>query len=283
MTLTIDPTSPTPAYQQIELHIAERIRRGRLDAGDRLAPERELAESLGVSRMTVRQAYEGLERRGLIERGVGRGTFVSAPKLDLDHRSHVAGFSEQIEAAGLEPGAELLLRERRAPSDEARVALALGENAAVLHARRLRFAGGVPLAIEDFWLPLELFPGIDELDLSGSIYELMRERYGRAPVRAVERLEPIHATAPDARALNVRPRSPLMLVERIAYDADGTPIEFARDRHRGDRARFVIEVAPRGNHGDGSPRGNRGDGASSRGNHADGTSPRANHGDGTSP
>jgi hypothetical protein len=102
-------------------------------------------------------------------------------------------------------------------------------------------------------------------------------------VRAVERLEPIHATAPDARALNVRPRSPLMLVERIAYDADGTPIEFARDRHRGDRARFVIEVAPRGNHGDGSPRGNRGDGASSRGNHADGTSPRANHGDGTSP
>src|SRR6185312_9296049 len=100
------------------------IRRGRLSAGDRLAPERELAESLGVSRMTVRQAYEGLERRGLIERGVGRGTFVSAPKLDLDHRSQVAGFSEQMAAAGLEPSSELLLRERRAPSDEARVALA---------------------------------------------------------------------------------------------------------------------------------------------------------------
>jgi DNA-binding GntR family transcriptional regulator len=250
MTLTIDPTSSTPAYQQIELHIAERIRRGRLAAGDRLAPERELADSLGVSRMTVRQAYEGLERRGLIDRGVGRGTFVAAPKLDLDHRSHVSGFSEQVEAAGLEPSSELLLRERRAPSDDARAALALGEDAVVLHLRRLRSAGGVPLAIEDFWLPLELFPGIEELDLSGSIYELMRERYRRPPVRAVERLEPIHATAPDARALNVRPRSPLMLVERIAYDADGTPVEFARDRHRGDRARFVIEVAPRVNNGE---------------------------------
>ena len=64
-------------------------------------------------------------------------------------------------------------------------------------------------------------------------------------MRAIERLEPIHATAPDARALERAPRSPLMLVERIAYDADGTPVEFARDRHRGDRARFVIEVAPR--------------------------------------
>jgi GntR family transcriptional regulator len=249
MTLTIDPTSSTPAYQQIELNIAERIRRGRLVAGERLAPERDLAESLGVSRMTVRQAYEGLERRGLIERGVGRGTFVSAPKLDLDHRSHVAGFTEQIEAAGLEPRSELLLLERRAPIDEARRALGLGDDAVVLHARRLRSAGGVPLAIEDFWLPLELFPGIEELDLGGSIYELMRERYGRRPVRAVERLEAIHATAPDARALKVRARSPLMLVERIAYDADGIPVEFARDRHRGDRARFLIEVAPRVNGG----------------------------------
>ena len=103
----------------------------------------------------------------------------------------------------------------------------------------------MPLTIEEFWVPLEHFPGIEGLDLSGSIYALMGERYERAPARAVERLEPVHATAPDARALGVRARSPLMLVERIAYDAGGTPVEFARDRHRGDRARFVIEVAPR--------------------------------------
>ena len=37
-----------------------------------------------------------------------------------------------------------------------------------------------------------------------------------------------------------------MLVERVAYDAEGVPVEFARDRHRGDRARFVIEVVPDG-------------------------------------
>jgi DNA-binding GntR family transcriptional regulator len=43
----------------------------------------------------------------------------------------------------------------------------------------------------------------------------------------------------------VRARTPLMRVERIAYDAEGTPVEYAEDRHRGDRARFVVEVAPR--------------------------------------
>ena len=35
-----------------------------------------------------------------------------------------------------------------------------------------------------------------------------------------------------------------MLVERVAYAADGTAVEFAHDRHRGDRARFVIRVVP---------------------------------------
>ena len=40
----------------------------------------------------------------------------------------------------------------------------------------------------------------------------------------------------------MRQGSPLMLVERVAYAADGPAVEWARDRHRGDRARFVVEV-----------------------------------------
>ena len=60
----------------------------------------------------------------------------------------------------------------------------------------------------------------------------------------MERLEPVAAGAHEAEALGVPEGSPLMLVERVAYAADGTPVEFARDRHRGDRARFVVRVVP---------------------------------------
>jgi GntR family transcriptional regulator len=41
----------------------------------------------------------------------------------------------------------------------------------------------------------------------------------------------------------VAPGAALMLVERTAFDAGDVPVEYARDLHRGDRARFVVEAA----------------------------------------
>lgn len=246
MKLTLDPLSGRPAYQQIEAQVTGMIDSGTLGPGDRLPPERELAASLGVSRMTIRQAFDALARRGLVERGVGRGTFVAAPRVELDRSSRVAGFSEQMERAGLEPAAVVTAAHVRAAPTAIAAALHLRPGDPVARIQRVRSGGGVPLTVEDTWVPDALFPGLCDLDLSGSIYTLMADRYGHRPVRAVERLEPVAARSADAAALGVRARSPLMLVERVAYDADGVPVEYAQDRHRGDRARFVVEVAPRG-------------------------------------
>ncbi len=52
---------------------------GKLEPGDRLPPERELAAHLGVSRVSVREALRELENRGLIDRRPGRGTIVLKP------------------------------------------------------------------------------------------------------------------------------------------------------------------------------------------------------------
>jgi GntR family transcriptional regulator len=242
MRLHLDHASGVPIHLQIEDQLAALVTGGRLRSGDRLPPERELAADLGVSRMTVRQALASLAARGVLERGVGRGTFVAEPKVEHDH-TRVAGFTAQMEAAGLEPGAKVLQAAVGPAPPEVADALALGDGAAAVHVARLRSGGGQPLTLESSWIPDERFPGFLEQDLRGSLYALMRDAYGLAPVRAVERLEPVLAGAAEAEALGVAPRSPLMLVERTAYAADGTPVEHARDRHRGDRARFVVEVA----------------------------------------
>jgi GntR family transcriptional regulator len=110
---------------------------------------------------------------------------------------------------------------------------------------RVRLGGGVPLALEDSWIPTDRFPGFASHDLSGSLYALMRDEYGLEPVRAFERLEPVAARRHEARALEIAERAPLMLVERAASAADGSVVEFARDRWRGDRARFTIQVSAR--------------------------------------
>jgi DNA-binding GntR family transcriptional regulator len=234
--------SDVPAHVQIEEQLAERIASHELAAGERLPPERELAKGLGVSRMTVRQALSSLDARGLVERGVGRGTFVAHRKLDHD-LTRVAGLTERLERQGLEPGAKVREVLEREASWAIAAGLELEPGSSVVRIRRLRLGSGVPLVLEDSWVPGELFPGIAERDLSGSIYALMRDEYGLEPVRAVERLEPVVARPHEAKALKVETGAPLMLVERTAYAADGTPVEFARDRHRGDRARWIVKVS----------------------------------------
>ena len=87
---------------------ADRIESGRLGAGERLPPERDLAEALSVSRMTVRQALASLAARGLVERGVGRGTFVREARPVLHDLTRVAGFTAEVERQGLEAGARIL-------------------------------------------------------------------------------------------------------------------------------------------------------------------------------
>jgi GntR family transcriptional repressor for pyruvate dehydrogenase complex len=64
-------------YQQITEQIQNLVMEGTLRPGDKLPPERELAEQFGVSRTAVREAVKALREKGLVEIQPGRGTFIT--------------------------------------------------------------------------------------------------------------------------------------------------------------------------------------------------------------
>jgi GntR family transcriptional regulator len=229
------------AYVQIEEELAERIRTGMLRPGDRIPPERELAEQMQVSRMTVRQALGRLADRGLLVRERGRGTFVSEPKL-IQSLSRLNGFYDQMVRQGILPSSRLLSGEQVLASAAVAQVLDLRIAEPLYKVVRLRLGGGVPLALETSFFPARLVPGLLDYDLERhSIYRLM-EHYDARPVRATQSLEPVPARDLEAEALEVPPGSPVMLVERIAWDAQDRPVEYAKDIYRGDRSRFVAEL-----------------------------------------
>lgn len=208
-------------YAAIIAEIEQAIADGELAAGDRLPPERALAEAHGVSRMTVRQALQTLESRGLLTRAIGRngGSFVAAPKLERDLGTF-SGLSEQLARRGIAAGARVL--SARETDDGVEIV-------------RVRLADGVPFALEHSTFPVR-FAFLLDCDLHGSLYELLG---GDAPVRAVERIEPVLADAHAAALLDVRAGDPLLLVDRTAYGGGGELVESARDLFRGDRTRIV--------------------------------------------
>lgn len=73
----LDTNSDIPLYRQLARHISGLIVAGTLGRGDRLPATRELASQLGLNRTTISAAYEILEKDGLVEGHVGRGSFVS--------------------------------------------------------------------------------------------------------------------------------------------------------------------------------------------------------------
>ena len=236
------PTRGLPAYLQIEEELASQIEQGALAAGERLPSERELADNLGVSRMTLRQALGRLERRGLIARLQGSGTFVSEPKL-LHQANVLRGFFQESMGQGIVPTSKTLTRERIVATRALAETLGLHLGEEVYEVVRLRFARNVPAVLETSFFPAVLFPGLLDLDLDhASIYRLMEERYACSPAHAVQAMEAIAAQAAEAALLGVEAGSPLMLLERTTWDADGRPIEHARDLYRADRSRFVTEL-----------------------------------------
>ena len=91
MILELDRQSHAPLYTQIAAQVRGLIERGVLKIGDRLPPNRELAETLGVNRSTVATAYDELLADGLIAARVGSGTFVAAvPVAPLSLRTEAA-------------------------------------------------------------------------------------------------------------------------------------------------------------------------------------------------
>lgn len=208
-------------YAAIIAEIEQAIADGRLAPGDRLPAERALAEEHGVSRMTVRQALQSLEARGLLRRTIGRngGSFVARPKVERDLGTF-SGLSEQLARQGVAAGARVL---------------SAREVDGAVEIARVRYADGEPFALERSTFPGR-FRWLLERDLTGSLYELLGDD---APVRAVERIEPVAADADDAAALGLRVGAPLLLVDRVAYDTDGEVVETARDVFRGDRTRIV--------------------------------------------
>ena len=236
-------SAEAPRYREVADALQRQIDAGELDAHDRLASEREIAERFGLSRMTARQAVELLVRRGVVYRRPGSGTYVSPPRV-VHSLQRLAGFSEQMRLQGIRPSGRVLeMRSTAEPDAAVRGALGLGDGDAAWIVRRLRYGDDEPLLLETFWVPREVCAelGADEL-ADQSLYTVMRGRYGIEPESAETSLEPAALNPADARHLTVRPGSPAILVVRTTRDGAGRAIEFARDLYRGDRARFDLTL-----------------------------------------
>jgi GntR family transcriptional regulator len=182
-----------------------------------------------------------LAREQRIERTRGRGTFVLHRRLDLNFGGN-RSFTDEMQTRGLDPTTRLIAARPESAGEAVAAGLEVEVGSPTLYVERVRLAGGEPLLLEQVHLPADRFPGLLASDLErNSLYDLIVERYSTPIVRAREALEPVLLRTREARLLDQAPGRPALLVEGVAYAADGRPVEFARSFVRGDRTRYYVE------------------------------------------
>ncbi len=227
---------------QIVLQLKDNIINGDYHDGDRLPSVQELAAQFGVSISSVREALKKLEALDFVEIIHGRGVFVRSPQMNWQAR--FTSFSETVQQQGKVPGARLLSSGTCPAPAQVAAQLGMSEGSPVYTLRRLRLADGQPVAIEDSYLPASRFPNLLEKYRDPmSLYHLMQTEYGIRPESGLQILQAVLVQAEESALLHVDQGSPGLLVNTIAYDAEGLPVEYGTSLFRADQYRYVVRLS----------------------------------------
>lgn len=238
---TLERASSLPLYRQIEGILRAELA-GADDGNHKTLTEVGLTQRFGVSRYTVRQALEELRRAGLIDRQKKRGTIPAPRPLIQQPLEGIYSFGRSMAGLGLAPQSRVLSLQSTPANDELSRLLELASlDEPLVELVRLRRAGGEPLVVETIWLPEALVPGIRHVDLTGSVYDAIRDLYRLEITSAHESIRPVVIDARNARLLQVAKGSPGFFVERVSYMRE-KPVEVRHSLIRGDRYLYSVRL-----------------------------------------
>ena len=238
----LDIKNSRPFYLQLTDLIKEQIGCKIWQLDEMIPSEYELADMYGISIGTVKKALSVLVDEGILYRRQGKGTFVNRPNFK---RSFMRFFRYGVDESTNERtlSSRVLSSDIITPAKSIRDILNLAHNDKTIVINRIRYLDDLPLVLEDLYLPLKVFRGFDEIDISHELlYPIYDKKFKTPIIWAEESLQPTIADSRLAETLKINTGDPVISVERIAYTYGDEPVEFRSGIGRGDKFRYHIEI-----------------------------------------
>ncbi len=240
----IDPDNPIPKYIQISTWIRDLIKSGRYEKGAYLPSEVELAKICQVNRNTLRQAVSELTAAGILKKEKGLGTYVCTDvPIDIRHRlKSISSFSDDLRELGIREKTRIVRKGTEEAKERVAGRLLLGPGGKVVAIRRLRTGDKVPFIYEESYLPYVKFREILEMDLTGSMYQILYERFNVTLARSEQTIRAVNLKGRIAAYLGVPENSAAFFMESLTYDENNIPVELLHSYYRGDKYVFEVEL-----------------------------------------
>jgi GntR family transcriptional regulator len=235
----IDKKSPIPVYYQLKKLIAAKIAAGEFRPNQPIPSERELGETLQISRMTVRQALNQLVNEGVLYRKKGKGTFVAKLKIE---QHNIMSFSEMVKNKGLIPATKVLFFEKALPTPDLVELLDLNKTDLLYQIRRLRLANETPIGIETVFIPEKFCPDLELLDLTASLYQIIREAYSLTISYVDNEIEASLPLPNEQELLTLSDTIPVIRINGKSFIESGVNLLYERSVYRADEYKYSARI-----------------------------------------
>lgn len=225
-TLAAGNVTFNPLYKEVKIRITRSLAAGEWKPGEAIPSESRLAEQFNVSIGTVRKAIDELAAENILLRQQGRGTFVATHTEDrtLFYFFHIVG----KDSSKTIPVTEMLSFRKIKAKPENESPLNISRNSRIFQIQNLLKLAGKPVIFDEISIPTALFPDLTADIFSrreGTIYGLYQARYDINVIRIKEHLSADHPPAPVAALLGIRASAPVLMIRRVAYTYNDTPVE----------------------------------------------------------
>ena len=236
----IDHTSPVPLHIQVENLLDDLIQQTEYQQGRFLPKEVDLANQLGISRNTVRQAINRMVINGILVRKKGVGTTVAQQRISTRLDSWYS-FSDEMTTQGV----AFTNLDIRASLDHADNHLAdlfkIAPGRELVRLERLRGRDGAPVVYFISWFHPRLNLTPNE-DFSRQLYQIIEERSSTVPHESQENITAVEADDSMAEKLKIGAGKPVLFRERRVHDAGGRPFEYNLGYYRADKFTYSINI-----------------------------------------
>ncbi len=224
-------------YLEIKNAVEEQIESGLLPPGQKLPPERKLAESFDTTRVTLREALSLLENEGKIYREDRRGWYISPLPLRYDPGKNFSFTALAIEN-GRRPRTEVIKAKTILATKYSAQILDLQPFSDVHKIERLRYLDERPVMHVTHYVRPDFAPSLLDHDLTLSLSGTCANEFGLHPASTKIRLRTTSLFGEIAKSLRATPGAPAMVIERSCFNGSGNVMDCRMEYWRHDAIRI---------------------------------------------